>query len=656
MPRLRHRPDIDGLRAVAVLPVLLFHGGVPGFAGGFVGVDVFFVISGYLISSIILEDLYAGRFSLLMFYERRVRRIIPALFAMLLVAMALGTLLLLPEDLMNLGQSAAAAALSLSNLLFWHETGYFDTAAEYKPLLHTWSLGVEEQFYILFPLILSLLFRGSRRVALAMLGLAALLSLALAELGPRAAAFYLAPSRAWELLLGAFLALGVVPAPARKGMRDALSLAGLGLIAWSVVRLSPDTWFPGLAALPPCLGAALVIYAGASGTSLGGRLLSFAPLVFVGLISYSLYLWHWPLLVFARSYAARDLTTLEAAAVLALSGVVAALSWRWIERPFRGRRSVLSRPRLFATTGAVAAATVAAGLALHLSHGLPGRLPTSAMRLADGVRERAAGAGCASPSLQAIQRADLCHIGAEAGTRVTFLLWGDSHAGMLRTALSSVAARTGRTGLFAGSPGCPPLLDLDVLTPGGADREPCREINGAVMRMALRQAEIDTVVLAAHWSLYATGVRLSQPDGRRVRLLDARAAGDVSPANEAAFQRGLRRTVETLAAAGKRVVLVGPVPEVEASVPWTLGLAAWRGQEVDIRPSRSEFEARNHATLSTMLRLSGLGPVTVLHPESVLCDASRCRVEEGGRTLYSDDNHLSVSGATSLSRLFEGVL
>jgi peptidoglycan/LPS O-acetylase OafA/YrhL len=425
---------------VAVLPVLLYHAGFPGFGGGFVGVDVFFVVSGYLITSIVLDELDAGRFSLVAFYERRVRRIFPALFVVLLVSLALGPLLLLPGDLTNLGQSADAAAASASNILFWHEAGYFDAEADRKPLLHTWSLAVEEQFYLALPLALLLLHRagGTRLRDYTAACCSRSCSRSGASSTRRRRRSTRPRRRAWELLLGSLLAMGVVPPPGRQGARDALSLAGLGLIAVGVFAYSAGTPFPGAAALPPCLGAALVIHAGVGGRSLAGRFLSARPLVLTGLISYSLYLWHWPLLVFARSLAGRGLTWAETLAVLALSVAVAAASWRWIERPFRGRRPLLSRAPLFAAAGLAIGTVMALGSGLHFARGLPDRLPPEAARLAEGAADRSQGRGrCVGRIPDATRHDDPCRLGATGQqAAASFLLWGDSHAG----ALAGVAA------------------------------------------------------------------------------------------------------------------------------------------------------------------------------------------------------------------------
>ena len=608
-PVLGHRADIDGIRAVAVVPVLLFHAGFSAFPGGFVGVDVFFVISGYLITSLILEDINRDRFSVLAFYERRIRRIFPALFAMLLGSFVLGAFVLLPDDLKELGQSAAATTLFASNILFWHRSGYFDAPAEQNALLHTWSLAVEEQFYIVFPLVLLLLVRRQSNYVV-YVAAALLISFALAAWGVRDApvtTFYLAPTRAWELLLGALLAMGAAPPPSRQGLRDLLSLFGVGLIAYSVLAFSPETPFPGAAALLPCLGAGLVIYAGAGGSSLAGRILGAPAFVFTGLICYSLYLWHWPLLVLARAYAVRELTVLETIAVLALSAVIAALSWRWIENPFRRKPPVLGRQQLFAAAGLVMCVTATLGVGLHLTDGLPQRLPPEAARLAAGAGERNRNRGdCLNEPVKLVEDGRLCRIGAAGKARPTFVLWGDSHAEMLRTGLGKAATEAGRNGLFAGSPGCPPLMGESIEDQDAARTQECRAMNEAILNLLSRDDSIRTVVLAAHWSLYATGVRYRRNVGEG-RLGDNRTEPGSAATNEAVFRRDLDEMVTMLARAGKEVVIVGPVPEVGHPVPWVLALAVWHGRNLDIRPALDEFETRNSVILSVIAEIARQG-------------------------------------------------
>ncbi|MEK7830212.1 MAG: acyltransferase, partial [Acidobacteriota bacterium] len=381
-----YRPDVDGLRAIAIVPVVFYHAGFSSFSGGFVGVDVFFVVSGYLITSLILPEAIQGKFSIINFYERRIRRIFPALFTMMLVSSAVSYWLMWPLAFKDFGQSLVAATAFASNFLFWIKQGYFDSPAESRPLLHTWSLAVEEQFYIVFPIYLMIVARWFPRalkpltVAIAILSFG--LSLYSVVFAPTAA-FYLAPSRTWELLLGAMLAMKVFPPIRSKKLCAALAVAGLVLIALAVALLSQHSPFPGAYALLPCVGTFLVIYAGAGEQNFVGRLLSMRWLVFIGLISYSFYLWHWPLIVFAELYLVRDITNQEAWALIALSALLAFLSWKFIESPFRLRQVAASRRGLFLFAGATMLVAVFLGLPLHFTEGLPQRMSPQARQLAN---------------------------------------------------------------------------------------------------------------------------------------------------------------------------------------------------------------------------------------------------------------------------------
>ncbi|HEY8017832.1 MAG TPA: acyltransferase, partial [Dongiaceae bacterium] len=352
-PARPYRSDIDGLRAVAVLSVIAFHVKFSAFPGGYIGVDVFFVISGYLIGAIILEEVRAGRFSLLAFYERRVRRIFPALAALLILLSIPAYLYLLPNELTAYGGSVLAATFSVSNFYFLLHTGYFAAPAYYLPLLHTWSLAIEEQFYIFLPLFILLLHRLVPRLLPLLLLAATILSFALClqKTGvDQAAAFYLPWTRAWELLLGTLVALGLFAQPRTPLWRNVATLAGLALILGPAVAYNAATVFPGINALAPCLGAALIIAAGRAGDSLVAWLLSWRPLVFIGRISYSLYLWHWPVIVFmimsGLTPSTHQPSWLKFLAVV-ISVILATLSWRYVETPFRSGPRRPSRRRLF---------------------------------------------------------------------------------------------------------------------------------------------------------------------------------------------------------------------------------------------------------------------------------------------------------------------
>ncbi len=369
---MTYRSEIDGMRALAVLLVMLFHAGFPAFSGGFIGVDVFFVISGYLITSIIHRELRDGRFSLARFYERRARRILPALFLVVAACIPAALLIMLPFERESMAEAVAATTLFASNILFWLRSSYFDTAAELNPLLHTWSLAVEEQFYIAFPLILMALRGASQRTLALLIAALSLASLVLAELVARSypmAAFYLIPFRAWELGAGALVALTFGAGRVQqRALAELGGVLGLGLIVASAVVYDKGTPFPGLFALAPVLGTCLVITCAAPRT-LAGRLLSLKPVVGLGLISYSAYLWHQPLFAFARLSSYHELTLVEIWTLIAATIVLAWLSWRFVETPFRNRR-VMSVPRLAGALAPAAAILLAVGVVGNYSNGL----------------------------------------------------------------------------------------------------------------------------------------------------------------------------------------------------------------------------------------------------------------------------------------------
>lgn len=375
---LDYRPDIDGLRAVAVLAVLAYHLDAGVLPGGFIGVDVFFVISGFLITSILWREAREGRLSVAEFYRRRVLRIFPALFFLLAVVGLLGIALLTPPELADLGRSAAAASWSVANLFFYAGTDYFARDARATWLLHTWSLGVEEQFYLVLPLLVAACGPRRRRLAATVGTLAAVsfLGSTVTAFSAPAAAFYLPHSRAWELFAGSLLALGVLRVPPRRAVRETAAGTGLVLIAAACLALSKRTPFPGAGALLPCAGAVLLI--GSGPETAAARLLSLRPMVFVGLISYSVYLWHWPLLVLSRHPAVElpaplDHTAPRLAALALASLALGALSWRFVEIPLRRPRFGRNPVQVLAVAACVALAVGLGSLAVALAEGLPGR-------------------------------------------------------------------------------------------------------------------------------------------------------------------------------------------------------------------------------------------------------------------------------------------
>lgn len=379
---MEYRKEIDGLRAISVLSVIFFHAGFTIFRGGFIGVDIFFVISGYLITSILLTEKKSGTFTLINFYERRARRILPALFIVLFACLPLSWQWLVPTDMKNFSQSLVAVSGFVSNILFYNNTGYFDTAADWKPLLHTWSLAVEEQYYLFFPLVLMLMWKLGQRWLLLVLVVIATASLAHAQWSSShnpAAAFYLLPARGWELLIGAFVAFYLSGDSKRQFSAQANqfgSAAGLLLIIYAILALDKHTPFPSFYTLIPTLGAALIILF-ARAETIAGKLLGYRFLVGIGLISYSAYLWHWPLFVFARHQSIPQVPSQVLLGSLAMGALILGfISWKYIETPFRNRQT-LNRKNIFVASALCMIVCITFGMMGHYTQGFANRIAST---------------------------------------------------------------------------------------------------------------------------------------------------------------------------------------------------------------------------------------------------------------------------------------
>lgn len=642
---LTYRREVDGLRAVAVLPVILFHAGFSVFSGGFVGVDVFFVISGYLITSIILREQREGRFSVLAFYERRARRILPALFLVMAACIPFALAWMLPAQLVDFGESLGAVSLFSSNILFWLETGYFEPVAELKPLLHTWSLAVEEQYYVLFPLILMAMGRLRLRNVALTIGLVTLLSLLATEWGWRnepSANFYLLPTRAWELLAGSLLAIYLLRRPQPGGLvGEAGAAAGLLLIVGSMLMFDEETRFPSLMALVPVLGSVLVILCAQAG-NWTGRLLGWSPMVGVGLISYSAYLWHQPLFAFARIRSVMPPSLVVMAVLAVLSLFLAWLTWKYVEAPFRDRARV-SRKRIFAAAAAGIAAFCAVAAVLQLTGGLPARMSPEVLRLASFAEaQRTAPKGC----VKAPELDGFCVFNPEQPRRVA--IWGDSHALYLSGPLAEGLRREGVGLLSVTRAACTPILGLR--RPAFRD---CPAHNEKALAFLLSPQGPDTVILVSRWTKPFIGTPFDNREGG-VEIDEPSifypAAGGSTPLSRPAIGEAARDTVERLLAGGKRVIIVGNVPEAGWNVPVTLirmtqfGDGGRRPLTTDARVVKDRI-----AVVSTMFApLRDRPGVTIVEPWPLFCDrqlAGRCVNEWQGQPLYKDDDHLSTIGA-----------
>lgn len=657
---MRYRADIDGLRAFAVLPVVFFHAGSEIFSGGFVGVDIFFVISGYLITSIIVQEVGEGRFSILNFYERRIRRIFPALFTVIFFSGVAAYFILMPDSFQEFSDSVVATSLFASNILFWLDTGYFAATAESKPLLHTWSLAVEEQFYIFFPLLLVFSYRHFKErwglILIPLGGISFLGSLLLIN-HDQSATFYLAPTRAWELFLGAFLASGLVPKLPKQLLRDAASLLGIIFIVWSITSFSEHTIFPGKKVLIPCLGAALLIYAGEGGSSFVGRFLSLPPMVFMGIISYSLYLWHWPAIVLAKQYAIDTLTEMEIATIIALSTGLAILSWRFVERPFRGGEKILSREAIF--FGAAAVIFLASGFGAygHLSKGWPSRIPGSVYELVEyrnsmNPRHKE----CLAHEKQWIAPENGCVYGTDH--RPAYAVWGDSHAGAMINEIAKIANKYDESVKFISYSGCPTVMGIKR---AGKPDHKCPEHNRQSLNYLEANPDIKTVFLISRHSMYINGwtadfgpaesgvkksALITDSDNTAVTLLQ----------RQSVYKKGLQETVNRLLLANKKIVLIYPVPETGYDIPKTLGKLTLRGEDPAgfTRPV-AYFHKRNAFIFKLFDSFGQNANIVRIFPHQQLCDTKECIVFADNKPLYMDDDHLSQPGVEFIASQIEPI-
>lgn len=608
-----YRPDIDGLRAVAVLSVLFFHAGLPPFSGGFVGVDIFFIISGYLITGIILADIGKRQFSVAHFYERRIRRIFPALYLTVILTVAGALVLFTAVDLERFFESLAWLAVFASNFYFADNSGYFDAAADQNAILQTWSLAIEEQFYVVFPLLLAMLHKQRRIevkwiiLALALASFAVSIYLVDRDARP---AFFSTLGRVWELMLGALAAIGLFPYLGGPAIRTAASVIGLVMIAASLALLTVDTPFPGAYALPACLGTVAIIWAGACGGSPVNRWLSWRPLVFVGLISYSLYLLHWPILVFAKYWNQGDLSVLQTFVALGLAFVAAWLSWRFVETPFRKPAVPVPRQRLFA--GAVA---------LMLALGVAGLVSASwqqgqfsvADNYIEAERARALAEPCMLRDTQPFTdwSAAQCR---QDGSGPAIAVWGDSFAAHYFGALREFGRDSGRPLTLIAESSCPPIEGLSV-----PNRPGCASFNKGALAL-LRAEHPPLIILSADWMVYEKKKTAAEMFDDKFELLTA--------------------TIAKLREKGSRVLVIGPSPLFAAPVAQIASADKSDAKEASAKASFS----RKFDLFFRDLAREGVIDYFPVYP--LFCTvAAHCRYRKDGDLLFWDNGHLTEHGS-----------
>jgi len=659
---MTYRTEIDGLRAISVLGVIFYHAGFSSISGGFAGVDVFFVISGYLIGGQILKELAAGQFSYRSFYGRRARRILPALFVVTLVSALLGYFILLPQDYRYFFGAAFTSLLSVSNFWFMDQIDYFNPQAALDPLVHTWSLGVEEQFYLFAPILLGVTWLRFRRLLVflvAFLMLASLgLTLALSSSAPMFT-FYMLPTRAWELFAGILVAIafGKPWWVVCKKWHGQLSMLGLLVLLIGIVFTPSGVAWPGFWTIIPVTGTLLVLLFGQA-NSIARTVLSLAAMRALGVISYSAYLWHQPILSLLEYQHNMPASLIGRLAVVFLVFGVAALSWRFIEQPFRTGR--LTRVWGWGVMFVMAVMIVAMSIGGHVTKGFPSRIPQEIRTFLDITQTTGAYNKRCILSRRDVETTDFgdsCIIGS--ANPPTVALWGDSHAAAIADAMSDELQYQGRSAKTFMLSSCLPIPEL--INHSQNRQSQCPAFNARVQSYILANDSIKYVVLFATWDSYI--LRRGYPDMLGFVPDDDFYAypedGDPNMHNVdrlISIQSAFQDLVSSLMAAGKTVILVHSLPRPNIDIPRFFARQAWMGGAIPENSGYPIAYAKNQFAESRQILVafdgeSVTGSFITVDPVETFCDEMQCFVIKDGSVLFLDGNHPSLEGAKFLAPL-----
>lgn len=632
---MRYRPEIDGLRAIAVVPVILFHGGVEVFRGGFVGVDIFFVLSGYLITSILLNDLEQGRYSIVKFYERRARRILPALLFVVLCSLPFAYAWMLPSELEDFGSSLIGVALFISNILFWQESGYFEASAELKPMLHTWSLAVEEQYYIVFPVFLALIWRVRRALVLVSFLIVAALSLALAQWASEnapTANYYLAPMRFWEILAGSICA--ALLRQDRLPVSDLAAGAGLALVIAANLLFTAATPTPSVWTLIPVVGTMMIVLFAREDSHIA-RWLGNRAFVGIGLISYSAYLWHQPLFAFYRLRTADEPHLIALVAIVLATFTLAWFSWRWVEQPFRaGSGYNFTQPQILKMGAATLVTIGAIGTYLMTAQGLPNRVTPGGEVFADIAEVKATLRPNAGLHLDCDTKHFVLPPNCRTSPKPEMVLWGDSYAMHLAPALLASDTKIDFAQVTKSSCGPFPGMSVNV---GKTRWHHCTRFNDRALFWIATNLSVKTVVVSSAF------LQVQNPTYRR--------DGSIMDPAEVSAQMidSLMATQKYLAGFGKSMLIISPPPQTGRS----LGLCYLRHRVMGMVADecdflRSDMSDRN-VEIAKILRAVEKD-IPVIWFDDLLCGDELCNTTIDDISIYRDSGHLSIPGSTLLGR------
>ena len=668
-----YRPEIDGLRAIAVLSVILYHAGIEIFKGGFVGVDIFFVISGFLITSIILKELGTGKFSISKFYERRARRILPALTTVILISIPFAIFLLPPEDLNSFAKSSISSLTFWSNFQFSLETGYFDTPGEYKPLLHTWSLSIEEQFYIIYPIFFILLIKFKEKFLIFTISIILLLSLFFSQWSGNFnlqypfvddnilfysqsfwSEFMMPFGRIWELALGAICCFLITSKKnylqidnEKVKLFNFLSLVGVCLIFFSFFYLSKNFPYPSFYSLIPTLGVTLLILFCQKGTFIQ-KILSNKILVFTGLISYSAYLFHYPIFSFIK-YFYVSANNLLYILLIPIVLFISFLSWKYIEKPFRQKNTPLKKLIIFISF--MYFIIISTSFFIFSKDGLKERvkfnLPQS---IVGSFNELDSGMKCFDINYIHLEKnqKNICEIGNSNNEKIDFVIFGDSHIVSFHDLFNRLAKKYNKKGLFIGYSGCPPILDIYTLRSDQVKKD-CNKLNKYVFEI-INDKQIKNLVLISKWTYYTDGNNF----GKNLNFISSKPRRSTNKIlSRKAFELGMNKTLNKYSKIGTNILIFNQVPH-QLMKPEQI---YYRSYDSNI----NKFE-RNLLNYSVSLEkhhilqqfvtklfsqsLKKFKNLNLINFDDIFCEKikSKCLVGNSKHSFYTDESHLNFYG------------
>lgn len=632
---LSYRKDIDGLRAVAVLSVLLYHYHIPGFAGGFIGVDIFFAISGYLIGSIILSGLQQNSFSFAEFYERRIRRILPALYTLIIACLLFSLLTMDSSFLKGMAKTAGSTILFISNIFFYKTTGgYFTLQSGEEIFTHTWSLSLEEQFYFIFPPLIFLVNKYARKYILHFILAIFLLSLATSIFMSQrhsVFSFFLPPARVWEFAAGILIAKTASHNTSRI-FKEGFYVAGILLLVAGLIKTNESSVFPGYIALLPVAGACCILYSGKSSLPATSKILSWQPLVFIGKISYSLYLWHWPVKLFSEYIFPDPLPIRDSLILFTFTFILSFLSWKFIEQPFRKKNEPAQRKKLFFGTAIITLCILALCLLINISHGFPARLADDKF-ITEMQNDTIWRCIWKYDFLtRQVSSKDTLPVIGSTHAEPDFLLWGDSHAGMLVPGFEAACMEKNKSGYIAVTIGDPPVFPGHRATNNPA----LAVINSSIVRFVAMHSSVRKIFLFARWNVY-----------RQTSIIEN--AGKDTSGNKAPFDKELASLIDSLTLLNREVVIIAPIPDLDTKPRNYFYQSKFQDKGLNsLTPTREQFIAKNKNTNIFLHRLTKSPLVTIVYPDSLFFKEGKIRLRDEDHFLFIDTHHLSTWGSLKL--------